>query len=329
MQYRFACGLDRNKHIDMVAQPVRPWLDYHPMDDEMPQADEIMDLPSIAIDQARPGDLAFFISEGPLQRLFWAVEDIWVHTALVVEIDGELRTAEVGTSPEAFSRPLATAVASYDLLAIGRTDRAEACLANATRWAIDQLGTSQEYAWNDFLLTALVGFTRKSLPGSALERLGPAMQEVARNQNRIDVGSRTCSGFVHEAFRQAGALCAIEVEMTDTNPLRLFGGGPRAEGLEGPEGLQDAQLDGETFYEQMAAQLAAEAAGVPLPEAIGSSRMTTGQFADAMGTAFQIVKGFVNRPPTTADDVPGRWTSPTDLWHCDELVYRARLQPPA
>lgn len=296
------------------------------MDDDMPQADEIMALPEIAVDDARPGDLAFFISKGRLQRLFWAVEDIWVHAALVVEVDGELRTAEVGTSPTAFSRPLASAVASYDLLTIGRPDLPPACLADATRWAIDQLGTAQEYAWNDFLLTALVGFTRKSLPASALDRLGPAMQEVARNQDRIDVGSRTCSGFVHQAFRQAGGPCSIEVEMTDTNPLRLFGGGPRPEGA---EPAPEARLDGETLYEQMAAELAAGAAGVPLPEAIGSSRMTTGQFADAMGTAFQIVQGFINRPPTTEDDVPGRWTSPTDLWHSGQISYRARLRPPA
>jgi hypothetical protein len=298
------------------------------MDIAMPEADAIKALARIDIGDLQPGDILTFSKESPLQKVFWAVNDLWVHSALVVEVDGELRTAEVGTAKEVYSRPIAVAARRYDITGVARPDLAGRCVDHAVSWAAAMIGTAQEYAWCDFTLAALVALTRKGLPAEVLDDLGAAMQEVASKSDAVMSQSRTCAGFVHEALEQGGDGCGLSVAMRDTARLGwLESTVSYSDLLEMSEAEQSELLRDATLYDLIAAEPAdtADGGGGPVAEAMNGSRISASQFGRAMRTAFEIVATFAGQSQGEDDGVPGRWVSPTDLWRSDRIGLQGRL----
>ncbi len=273
----------------------------------------------------QPGDLLFFLKESGLQKLFWAASDIWIHVAIVIDRDGQLCTAEAGTRSQIFSRPLDEVISTYDVAAFGRPDIGDECRRAAHDWAESLVGARQEYAWDDFLLAGLVSLTRKGLPSSILADLGDVLGDVAKHREDVARQSRTCSGFVHEAFSRQEEPCRLPVEMTDTS-----GFGSRecahsyADLLAATPDRQDAMLADTALYELMAAGLDAEGL-----EYMHGSHVSVEQLGEVAGTVFDLVDRYLHRTPDESlGEVPGRWVSPTDLWRSDRLRHRARLRRP-
>ncbi len=292
----------------------------------MPDADKISALPEISISDLEAGDILFFSKKCPMQNMFWAVKDTWLHTAMLVERNGVLQTAEVGTKPEVYSRPISEAVGKYELTAVGRPSLSEACVAAAASWADAQVGEDQNYAWDDFVLAALVAVTRKGLPAGMLDDLGSVLVDVADNSDDIGDSSRTCAGFVHEAFARQGSPCTLVINPTDTRRLAFAESVPSADDglLDVPLEAQEAMLAERTLYEMVhAGQI-----GGYGTEGINGSYISPAQMAGALRTAVRIVDGFLDRNEDQDFDggIPGCWASPTDLWRSDQVVQHARIK---
>jgi hypothetical protein len=299
----------------------------------MPERSVVEELDEITLDALEPGDVLFFAKDGGrLQRLFWAVNDIWLHTALVVERNGELWTAEVGTGDAVLSRRIEQVVGAYATTAVAR--RSPECARLAAAWAVAQVGEPMEYAWDDFLLAALVGFTRKGLPFDVAEDLTAAMAEPAAHAELIEAQSRTCSGFVHEAFMRAGSACELNVEVEATvgfGRRESAGPGDGPGVLPSPEAgsylelpdrpapERDQILASHTVFELLTADLTRQ-------EMMGDSHISTDQALTVLKTVYGAVAAFRRRPPAAPEAVPGQWTSPTDLWRAGGHHYRARVR---
>lgn len=292
----------------------------------MPDADVIDALARIDIEDLEPGDILLFSKESPLQKVFWAVNDLWVHCALVVDVDGELRTAEVGTAPEVYSRSIPVAARRYDITGVARPDQGDRCVARAAAWAAAMVGSSQQYAWCDFVLAALVALTRKGLPAAVLDDLGAAMQEVADSSHAAVTQSRTCAGFVHEALGQGGDDCGLLIEMRDISRFGWLESTVSYSDLLDMAAVEQSELlRHATLYDLIAAEVTQQPEEEAAMEAMNGSRMSASQFGRAMRTAFDVVAAFANLESGGDDGVPGRWISPTDLWRSEQIGLQARL----
>ena len=95
----------------------------------------------------------------------------------------------------------------------------DGCRAGAARWAEARLDSANVYAWDDFLLAAIVLMTRKAFPHEVLDDLGDALADVAREEDGLREQTVTCSGFVHQAYRFAGDACGLSVPFVDPSGL--------------------------------------------------------------------------------------------------------------
>ena len=303
------------------------------------------ELPTVSIESVRPGDLLFFVEDGWLRRLIEAVGDVWIHSAVaIVDEAGNVVTAEAGTKDTVFSRPLADVVDRYPLSGVARPAGLDpACVSGAAAWARDRVGGPQNYAWDDFLLAAVVVMTRRAFPPAAMDDLGYALTEVANRNAEVRSQVLTCSSFVHRAFEAQGAPCALDV------PAQLD---PRAH-LESAG--QGARIDLRAFTRadpagrarilrttSLLELLAASPAPPDRPEHLEGmygSRVSADELANTILTVGQIVSAYLDGVgadgPADTDArlgpgsgiLPGRWVSPTDLWRCPELAERAILRP--
>ncbi|MEM7272400.1 MAG: hypothetical protein AAF547_04905 [Actinomycetota bacterium] len=320
-------------------------------------------LPTIGIDDLAEGDVLLFSDGGTFQQLLWVVDDPWMHSGLVIRRGGELCTAEAGTGPEIFHRPVEKSLATYQHLAVARpTGLAPSCVAAAVHWAADHLGAEQHYAWDDFILAGLLLTTRRALPPRMLGKLGEVLEEMAELANddpKATVQSMTCSAFVHQAFNQ-GNGCRLAVSFTDpttgakpANP----GLAPAAVGDEDdrppslevfltmPEDAQAAVLADWSLLDLVDAggpDPGPDGWGVPpIPgmgdpglaapgletRAMHGSRVSARQLASALRTVAELTARYIASDPVIdGSPVEGRWVSPSDLWRCDEFGYRAVLR---
>lgn len=180
-------------------------------------------LPKMELDSLRVGDLLFCSDNGKMQQLFDLVGDRWVHVAIVVEIDGELRTAEVGSPDHVVSRPIGKILETYERVGVGRPGLSQLCVDKAVGEAgraVDEKSDSV-YAWDDFVIAGVSLVTRRLLPVDSLERLARSFADISSGCEAYSPISRTCSSFIHSCFSSQGEGCEISVDLTDIGARAL------------------------------------------------------------------------------------------------------------
>lgn len=300
---------------------------------------ELGDLPLIAPEELREGDLLFFSSSGGLQALCDLVGDIWIHVAVVVLVDGELRTVEAGTPAHVGSRRLLDLPEVYESIGVGRPNLSEQCRQGAVVSAKRQLSeqTPNSYPWDDFLTAAVILLTRKNFPVAHLDRLDAALGALLQRCGELNERSRTCSYFVHQVFGDLSGPCELTVPLTpgpavSTRSPAMEATPPTFASFAASSASQQAELLAEFSLLEMVCESPATSAdplGIgPAERGMNGSWTTPEQFLRFVRATGEFLYSLVNRPEgrTGTGFMSGRWVTPTDLWDSPQIGYRALLK---
>jgi hypothetical protein len=161
----------------------------------------------------RRGDLLFANRLSSVQALMNLSADPWTHCAVVGQVDGELRTVEVGPRG-CFSRSIADFVKAYRYVGLGRLDMTERCIASVAAEAERSLADQDVlYSWPACFLTGIAGLTRRLSPTSASASIiRSALGLADRMSRQHDPRSLTCSGFVVRCIEAACGGCRPELQ---------------------------------------------------------------------------------------------------------------------
>lgn len=167
--------------------------------------------------EARAGDLVFGNRLSWTQWLLAAAGDQWTHVALVVEIDGELATVELGLTQGCFSRPLEEFFGAYRMVGVARPAMSAGCTEQVCAAALRALDDERvAYSRRDGVLLFAVAFVRRCSPLRLEAAVSAGARRLAaRWGSRIaEVDAATtplrmmCSGFVLWCSQQACSACA-------------------------------------------------------------------------------------------------------------------------
>jgi hypothetical protein len=286
------------------------------------------ELDTISIGEVEEGDLLFCARPGPLQLLSACAKDCFRHVGICVHVDGTPRIIEV--SGDYFgSRSLVEAAARYPQMAVARLGLAESCRRGAAAWSAELLDTPNVYAWPDLILAGLIAVTRRRVAvvdPELLERvLRAAAAKAAERDSARAALSLTCSAFVHRAYQESGAACALQVP--PTSDARRRG----STGEDTPAAtLEELLALGPAHVERLLAEASLYELAIGLhgpSRATRHTRISPGQLADLVVTVVHGVAGARRDGPDVDVGEPGdsRWVTPGDLWRSASVAHRFRL----
>lgn len=299
---------------------------------------DLIDLPTVALDEVRDGDLIFTARPGRLQQLVELAGDPWRHVGVAATVDGQMSCCEVAGHSFQFrpldriTRPPHTAVGLARFPA-GPGD----CGSAAARWATSMLTENNLYAWDDLILTGVLLAVRRRVPATLFPEVMAVIQAAEALAREApppeDRRSFTCASFVYHAFAQAGVVCKpqVTIETVRSRPPR-----PRGDDRESPPTLAELVAEAErgnleALVGPLERYTLLELSGAPEPRTTprtrvsATSRMDTTQF---VATVRNLVRIFAT---VRTDALPShlvvdeRWVSPGDLWRLDNLELRALL----
>ncbi len=154
----------------------------------------------------QPGDLVVSRkANSALDKLITGTHDPFHHIGIVVDYDGELTVAEF-TFAGCCSRPLQTFVDHYDDVAVLHTNLSADERARVNAVAIQHLGSTATYAWDEVVLTGLVALARDRQHTKHSLRAGwciARLEAAVYRRNRSSRRALFCSSFVVAVFQQA------------------------------------------------------------------------------------------------------------------------------